>query len=227
MSERRSAVLLAGGVGSRLKNPVYNKHLAIVNEKLMVEYPLRTLGAMGCTDVVIVGSPESTPDLVRLIGDGSDYSLGATYKVQKVPRGAADALGRAKGLVEGTFPVLCGDVYFDPAPELTDKPTLYWTHLDTANQHSVFDPEANVVVEKPKQNLGKRAVVAYMYDDTVFDLIPELEPSERGELELVDIHNFYLSVGADVKEYKGFFGDMGSPQGLLRVANHIRSPWRQ
>lgn len=212
-------VLLAGGEGNRLKNPVYNKHLALVGEKLMIEYPLRTLGAMGCSDVIIVGSSKSTPDLVKLIGDGSNYELDVTYKVQAEPKGAADALYRAKGIT-GVFPVLCGDVYFEPALPHADKPTLFYNEFEGAQNHSVYT--GSEIVEKPKEDLGKKAVVGYYYDETVFDIIPEIKPSERGEIELVDIHNFYLAVGAEVKEYKGFFGDMGTVNGLYRVIKHLR-----
>lgn len=215
-------VLLAGGEGKRLYNGVYNKHLSWVYDRLMIEYPLRSLGAMGCSEVMIIGSPESAPDLVKVLGDGSEYGLNLTYKVQKEPRGAAQAVGLAEGFTNGVFPVLCGDVFFDPAPPIADKPTLIYNEFEGAQNHSVWDPETNEIIEKPIHDIGKRAIVAYYYDQQVFEVIRNLKPTERGELELVDLHKFYLEHGAEVVEHPGFFSDMGTPDGLLRVANHVK-----
>ena len=117
--------------------------------------------------------------------------------------------------------MLCGDAYFDPAPESSDRPTLYYHEFEGAQNHSVWDPETNQIIEKPIRDIGKRAIIAYYYDERVYDVIKGLKPTERGELELIDLHNWYLQNGANIKEYKGFFGDMGTSEGLLRVANHI------
>lgn len=214
-------VLLAGGEGKRLENPLYNKHLSLVYDRLMIEYPLRTLGKMGCTEVMVVGSPSSTKDIIRVFDDGKRFGMDISYKVQHFPLGAADALSKAEGFADGTFPVLCGDVYFDPAPEPTDKPTLYYHEFEGAQNHSVWNPETNEIIEKPTRDIGKRAIVGYVYDERVFEVIKTLQPTSRGELELIDLHNWYLQNGADVKQFDGFFGDMGTPDGLLRVANYI------
>ena len=212
--------ILAGGEGTRLgQNRPYNKHMALVYDRPMIEYPVQTLIDMGVESADIVSNPSGITDMLKTYGNNIN-GLDVEYKVQLHPLGAAHALGYTA--LEGTFPVLCGDVYFDPAPPRTDKPTLFWTYLETANQHSVYDPETNTIIEKPLRDLGKRAIVAYYYDERVYDVIRNLQPTERGELELIDLHNWYLQNGADVKEYKGFFGDMGTPDGLLRVANHIQ-----
>jgi glucose-1-phosphate thymidylyltransferase len=174
---------------------------------------------MGVNHAQIVTSPAGQAEMFRNYRDAIN-GLDVSWHVQRHPNGSADALGCTA--LKGVFPVLCGDVYFDPAPEPSHKPTLYWTELETADQHSVYDPKENIIIEKPQRDIGKRAVVAYFYDERVYDIIPQLEPTERGELELIDLHNWYLNNGADVREYKGFFGDMGTPSGLLRVANHIK-----
>lgn len=215
----KEGVILSGGEGTRLgKNRPYNKHLTLVYDRPMIEYPVQTLLDMGMERATIVSSPEGVRDMFRNYRDNIN-GLDVHYETQYHPNGSADALGHTA--LEGTFPVLCGDVYFDPAPERVEVPTIYWTDYENANQHSVYDPTENRIVEKPTIDLGRRAVVAYFYDERVYDIIKTLKPTERGELELIDLHNWYLQNGADVREYKGFFQDMGTPDGLLRVANHI------
>lgn len=211
-------VILAGGEGTRLGRRPYNKQLALVYDRMMIEYPAQTLLDMGVTEAQIVTTMSGVIDMGKAYGKNIN-GLNIEYKVQQTPRGAADALGHTA--IEGVFPVLCGDVYFDPSPEPSDVPTLYYHEFPGAENHSVWHPESNTIVEKPIVDLGRRAIVAYIYDDRVYDVIDSLKPTERGELELIDLHNFYLQNGAQVMPYKGFFGDMGTPSGLLRVANHI------
>lgn len=216
----KEGVVLAGGNGTRLgRNRPYNKHLTLVYDRPMIEYPVQTLMDMGVEKGHIVSSESGVVDMSRTYGREIN-GLPVEYHVQSVPLGSAHALGHTS--LEGVFPVLCGDVYFDPSPPSADKPTLYWTHYKNAANHSVYDPETNTIVEKPTRDLGDRAIVAYMYDERVYDVINALSPTERGELELIDLHNFYLQQGAAVKEHKGFFQDMGSPDGLLTVANYVR-----
>lgn len=215
----KSGVILAGGEGNRLGTyRPYNKHLSLVYDRLMIEYPVQTLLDMGIEHAQIVSTPDGVADMFRIYGDNIN-GLDVSYETQYHPAGTADALGHTA--LDGTFPVLCGDVYFDPAPGFTDRPTLYWHEFEGGQNHSVWDPETNAITEKPVRDIGKRAIVAYVYDEQVYDVIKTLKPTERGELELIDLHNWYLQNGAEVREYKGFFGDMGTPDGLLRVANHI------
>lgn len=217
----KEGIVLAGGTGSRLGNHrPYAKSLALVYDRMMIEHPIRTLKDMGVEHTVVVSSPEGVADLFKTYRHTID-DVDISYETQYQALGSAHALGQTA--LGGVFPVLCGDVYFDPAPEPADRPTLYWHEFPTGNQHSVYDPETHTITEKPIRDIGKRAVIAYYYDEQVYDVIKTLEKSERDELELVGLHQWYLANGADVKEYKGFFGDMGTPDGLLRVANHIAS----
>lgn len=219
MSEIKTGVILAGGEGTRLgKNRPYNKQLSLVYDRPMIEYPVQTLLDMGVEHAQIVSSPEGVADMFKVY-KANINGLDVTYETQYIPAGAAHALGHTS--IKGTFPVLCGDVYFDPAPEPSEVPTLYWAEFPTANQHSVWNPETNEIIEKPIRDIGKRAIIAYYYDERVYEVIRNMQPSERGELELIDLHNWYAQHGAEFKEYKGFFTDMGTPEGLLRAANHI------
>lgn len=213
-------VVLAGGNGTRMAELTggHNKHGYEIEGQPMIYYPLDNLKSMGCDSAVVVTSPEGIADLEPIL---KDYDMDITFKIQPEPKGSADALGYAEGEVEGVFPVLCGDVYFDPHLPKSDKATLFWNDYPYGHLHSVWNPETGEIIEKPLRDIGKRAIVAYYYDERVFDVIKGLEPSERGEIELVDLHRFYLKNGAEMVEHKGFFGDMGTPGGVYRVGMHI------
>lgn len=218
----RKGVILGGGEGKRLGLP-YNKHIAPVYDRPMIYYPLQSLKEMGCDSAIVVSGPKGLPQVAEAVGDGSIVGLDVTYKMQPTEAGGtAEALATAKNGLTGVFPVLCGDVYFDPAPPRSDVPALIYNQYERANEHAVWNPETNEIIEKPIRDIGKRAIVAYWFDERVFDFIRDMKPSERGELELVDIYRFYLENGAEMIEHQGFFGDMGTPDGLLRVANYVK-----
>jgi glucose-1-phosphate thymidylyltransferase len=214
-------VILAGGEGTRLQGLTngHNKHSYEVSGKPMILYPLDNLKAMGCDSAVIVTNEKGMEDLPPIV---ANHDLEVSFRVQKVAAGAADALSHAEDLVSGVFPVLCGDVYFDPKLPKSEVPTLFWCDYAFGHLHSVWNPETGEIIEKPLKDIGKKAIVGYYYDERVFEVIQNLEPSERGELELVDLHRFYLENDADMVEHKGFFGDMGTPGGLERVEYHIQ-----
>ena len=212
-----TGVILAGGRGIRMGLP-YNKQAHQVYDRPMIEYPIQSMLDMGVDDIRIVSSPTGIVDLKRVVEDSPHIR----YFVQPEPIGTANAQ-QCAGRIKGLFPILCGDVYFDPAPPVSDVPALIYNEFEGAHNHTVWDPETNTLREKPARELGQKAIVAYWFDERAFDLIDKIQPSERGELELVDLYQYYLDQGAPVLEHDGFFGDMGTPDGLLRVANHIQA----
>lgn len=218
-------VVLAGGAGTRLRpaTEVYPKCMALVYDKPMIHYPINTLKDMGCDSAVIVGSPDGIGAIAKAYKDGSEHGIDLIYKVQNKPGGVAQALGRVAGEIKGLFPLVLSDCYYSPAPPQQEQPTLYWHDFEYGDAHSVWHPESDAIIEKPRGvDLGKRAVISYFYDDQVFDFIKTMQPAHgTGELEIVDIHNFYRREGAQFVEYQGYFADMGTPDGLLRAANHI------
>lgn len=216
-------VILAGGNGTRIGETaeIYNKHVSQCYDRPVISYPLGTLRAMGCDRAVIVGSPKSIGDIAEYVKDGERFDLDVEYKVQAEPNGVAGAIDRVRGSVSGVFPLILGDCYYDPALPPQTEPTLFWHEFPYANQHSVWNPETNAIIEKPRYvDLGNRAIIGYYYDETVFDFIGGMTPAQSGELEIVDIHNFYRQSGAQLVEFTGFFADMGTPDGLLRAAAH-------
>jgi glucose-1-phosphate thymidylyltransferase len=221
---RRAGVILAGGNGTRLgTGEMYPKAAALVYDKPAIHYPLTTLAEMGCDSAVVVASPEGVGPLAKYIKDGEDYGLDVEFVVQNAPRGVGDAISRTATRVEGVFPLILGDCYYDPAPPVQEEATLYWHDFPGGTNHSVWHPESGAIIEKPRLvDIGRRAVISYFYDERIFDFIKSMKPTPgSGELEIVDIHNFYRMEGAQMLEYIGFFGDMGTPLGLHTVASHI------
>jgi glucose-1-phosphate thymidylyltransferase len=213
-------VILAGGEGTRMwpTTKLYAKSMVQVYDRPMIDYPLRTLKAMGCEDAVIVSSPRGLGLIAQHVGDGQAMEMDVTYRVQ--PEGTTIAEPIRKLKIEGVFPLILGDCYYDPALPKRDEATLFFKHYDHANEHSVWSPEADAIVEKPRvMDLGDRAIIGYYYDERIYDFVEEFESSGQ-RLDIVDIHNFYRARGVEFVEYEGFFSDMGTPDGLLRAANH-------
>jgi glucose-1-phosphate thymidylyltransferase len=235
-------VILAGGEGTRLRHlaeqsGVSNKHAVEVGGQPMITHPLRTLGEWGCKDVVIVTSPKGENDIREIVGDGSQFEMGVEYAIQKEPLGTANALQQTEGRLDAVFPLICGDVYVDPTPQpsTTERPTLFYTNFPLGIRHTVYFPASDEtpaeLIEKPSpelmaaRNADPNAVMFYFYDPEVFDVIPSLKQTARGELELEDLHRHYLEkYGPEVmQEHIGFAGDMGTPEGLARVEDYIES----
>jgi glucose-1-phosphate thymidylyltransferase len=217
-----TGVLLAGGNGTRLLplTRVVNKHLLPVYNRLMIDLPIKTLVDLGCNEIVIVSGGENIGGFAEYLGDGSAYGVRFTYRVQPEADGVAGALLCAEGLVNGVFPVILGDNYFELPPELKDKPTIYLKEVSNPERFGVYD--MGVIIEKPEKPDNNQAVVGfYLYNDSVFDFVRTLSPSKRGELEITDVNNWYIRNGASVEEYDGYWSDMGTFDTLLEVAEHI------
>lgn len=217
-------ILFTAGEGTRLR-PVtesYNKGMALVYDKPMIHYPLTTLKEMGCDEVTIVSNPLGMAAITQYVKDGEGFNMDATYRIQAPGTSFAKAISKLD--VSGVFPFMLGDCYYSeaPKPNSLDHPTLFWHEFETANQHSVWNPETNTIIEKPRLvDLGRRAIISYFYDERLIGFADSFKPEPgTGQLEIVDIHNFYRQQGAEMVEYTGFFGDMGTPDGLLRVANY-------
>lgn len=211
-----TGVVLAGGHGTRLRplTLITNKHLLPVYNKTMIEYPIQTLKDMGCDDIVIVSGGGHLGDFAEYLGSGF------TYRVQDKAGGIAQALGCVKGLVGGVFPVILGDNYFSYSVSMPTKPTIYVKSVLVPNSFGVYANRQ--IIEKPEVPKSDKAVVGlYVYDERVFKMIDRLSPSARGELEITDVNNIYLKLGAAVIEYEGFWSDMGTFDSLLEVANYI------
>lgn len=210
-------VILAGGKGTRLLpfTKVINKHLLPVNDRPMIYYPIRTLRSLGIKDILIVTGGEHIGSFIDILGDGTDYGVKLTYRVQVEAGGIAQALAEAEGFVDGVFPVILGDNYFETKISSVE-PAIVVKEVKHPERFGVYDGVR--IVEKPSTTRYKHAVTGmYWYDARVFDVIKSLVPSGRGELEITDVNNWYLENGAKVINYPYYWQDMGTFEGLGEV----------
>lgn len=226
-------VILAGGRGTRLlpATKVVNKHMIPILNKPMIIYPIETLRAFGVEDVLIVSGGGHIGGIAEFLGDGSDFGVDITYKVQKEAGGIAQALGMAKGFARGEkFVTILGDNIFDNTkiPQIYEEP---WNaHLfikrDVPDMRRFgvlrtdHDTGKMTIIEKPDiQNWSDAAIVGlYVYPNLVFDILPGLVPSARGELEISDVNNWFLeNEKCGIHEMDGFWSDAGTPDSLKEV----------
>lgn len=234
-------VILAGGTGSRLMplTKVTNKHLLPVGQKPMILWPIGKLTAAGIREILIVTGTEHMGDIVNLLGSGADYGCEFTYKVQDQAGGIAQALGLARTFAAGgKFCVILGDNIFEdslaPAVQAFEKQAvgarILLKRVPDANRYGVAELSADGrrvvgIEEKPAAPKSDLAVTGiYFFDGAVFDVIPSLKPSRRGELEITDVNNFYIRQGALQHDFlSGWWTDAGTFKSLAH-ANQLIDP---
>jgi glucose-1-phosphate thymidylyltransferase len=242
-------VVLAGGTGSRLSplTRVTNKHLLPVYDKPMVYYPIQTLVNAGIEEILLVTGGKYAGDFLRLLGNGRDFGLKhLNYTYQEGEGGIAEALGLAEYFAAGDpICVILGDNIIENDicravenfKEQKDGAKILLKKVDDARRFGVAEIRGNQVLgieEKPKIPKSNYAVVGiYLYDSTVFQKIRRLKPSERGELEITDVNNFYVDEKKLTYEIlEGWWTDAGQFESLLRAntlvaqtgANNVISP---
>jgi glucose-1-phosphate thymidylyltransferase len=222
-------VILAGGSGSRLAplTRITNKHLLPLYDRPMVTYSVEALVEAGFTELMLVTGGTHAGEFFRLLGNGHEYGIERLfYAYQDRPGGIAEALGLAERFVDrDRCCVLLADNVFErplgPVVERfaaqergarvvlseVDEPE-HLRHLGVAE---LDGDRITGIVEKPEDPASRYAVTgAYFYDAQVWDILPTLEPSGRGELEITDLNNWYVERGeleADILD--GFWGDAG------------------
>lgn len=233
-------VVLAGGTGSRL-NPltkVTNKHLLGVYNKPMIYYPLFALKRAGVKDVLIVSGKGHAGHFLELLGSGARLGLRISYEVQEEAGGIAQALGLAERFSAGgeKICVILGDniIQDDMTSAACDFENqvkgakIFIKKVSKPESYGVPTIDGNRIIkitEKPKKPDSPFAVTGiYMYDYQVFDIIRNLKPSGRGELEITDVNNFYVGQGSLTYEIlEGFWGDCGeSFDSLMEAAQLVQ-----
>lgn len=237
-------LICAGGKGSRLYplTKTINKHLLPVGNKPMVYYALEKMQEAGIKSVLIVTDIDQCGSIVEQCGDGKEWNLQLSYKVQTEAGGIAQAISLAEDFANGdSLFVILGDNIFsqnvshiqtsfnngatiflkevhDPqrfgVAEITHKLSM------SKNQVSVLSIE-----EKPKTPKSNYAVTGiYIYDNTVFDKIRQLKVSNRGELEVTDLNNLYLkenNLNAFIMNDEDFWSDAGTFESLYKATNLV------
>jgi glucose-1-phosphate thymidylyltransferase len=238
-------IILAGGAGTRLYplTMVTSKQLLPVYDKPMIFYPLSTLMMAGIRDILIISTPHDLPNFQHLLGDGSQYGLHLSYKVQPSPDGLAQAFLLGEEFI-GDEPcaLILGDNIFYGAGM---GRMLKWAVANAERgQASIFgyyvsDPQRFGIVEfdrmgkvisveeKPEHPKSNYCITGlYFYDKRVVELAKQIKPSPRGELEITDLNRFYLMDGSlNVKILgRGYaWLDTGTMDSLAEATEFVRT----
>jgi glucose-1-phosphate thymidylyltransferase len=232
-------IVLAGGLGTRMAplTRVTNKHLLPVYDKPMVFYPIETLVRAGIRDILLVTGGANAGDFLRLLGNGKDFGLShIDYVYQEGEGGIAEALGLARYYAEGQrIVVILGDNILEdditPFVEAFRRQEsgarILLKEVDDPERFGVAELSGDRVVaieEKPASPRTNLAVTGiYMYDARVFEIIPTLTPSARGELEITDVNNAYIEGGEMRFDFlQGWWTDAGTFESLFRANRLVR-----
>ncbi|MBP6913628.1 MAG: NTP transferase domain-containing protein [Candidatus Levybacteria bacterium] len=228
-------IILAGGKATRLRplTKVTSKQLLPVYDRPMIYYPIETLAKSGIKDILVIVAPEYSGHFLNLLGSGKNLGLNFSYEVQEEPRGLADAFIVGQNFIGGDDVVMIlGDNIFEHDFSESIKTFKSGCKIFAKKVHDPerfgvveFDENFKVVSiqEKPASPKSDYAAVGvYIYDNKVLEYAKKLKPSERGELEIVDLHNEYLKRGElEVGIIEGMWEDAGTFESLLRVSNFM------
>lgn len=237
-------IILAGGTGSRLYplTKSVSKQLLPVYDKPMIYYPLSTLMLAGIREILIISTPQDLPSFERLLGDGSAFGIELTYAEQPRPEGLAQAFIIGREFI-GTDDVcmVLGDNLFHGASFAAQlaaaRDNVTQHRLATIFGYPVSDPTRYGVValdasgkptdieEKPQHPKSNLAVVGlYFYPNDVVQVAQSITPSERGELEITAVNDYYLQQQqlSVISLGRGFaWLDTGTHEALMEATNYV------
>ncbi len=238
-------IILAGGAGTRLYplTMVTSKQLLPVYDKPMIYYPLSTLMLAGIQDILIISTPQDTPRFEALLGDGSQFGVHLSYKVQPSPDGLAQAFLLGEEFIgDDCCAMVLGDNIFYgngfsrilrnavKNAEENGRATVFGYYVNDPERFGIVEFDANgkviSVEEKPQHPKSNYAITGlYFYDKRVVELAKQVKPSARGELEITTLNELYLNQGdLDVQLLgRGFaWLDTGTMDSLVDAADFVR-----
>ena len=239
-------IVLAGGSGTRLYplTMVTSKQLLPIYDKPMIYYPLSVLMNAGIRDILIISTPQDTPRFEALLGDGHQFGVQLTYKVQPNPDGLAQAFIIGEEFIgdDSVAMVLGDNIFFGHGlnkrlkaavenAETGKGATVFGDYVDDPERFGIveFDSEGKAISieekpEKPKSNYCVTGL--YFYDNKVVEYAKNLKPSPRGELEITDLNRIYLEDGSLNVELlgQGFtWLDTGTHESLVEATNFVKT----
>lgn len=237
-------IILAGGNGTRLYplTKTTSKQLLPVYDKPMIYYPLSTLMLFGIRDVLIISTPQDTPNIERLLGDGSTIGISIQYKIQERPEGIAQAFIIGKDFIgDDDVCLILGDNIFYMGGQMKTfkaevernqgkRATIFAYHVSDPERFGVVEFDSNrkaiSIEEKPQKPKSNYASVGlYFYPSDVVQKALSLKPSARGEYEITDINNAYLKEGRMnvMPMLRGnAWLDAGTPDSLMESSQFVQ-----
>lgn len=238
-------IVLAGGSGTRLypSTMVVSKQLLPVYDKPMIYHPISVLMLAGIKDILIISTPHDLPNFEKLLGDGSQFGVNFSYKVQPSPDGLAQAFILGEEFIgRDSVALILGDNIFygqsfstmlkDAAKNTqSGLATIFGYQVKDAQRYGVVEFDKNgkalSIEEKPEHPKSDFAVTGlYFYDNKVIKYAKSLKPSKRGELEITDLNNIYLKQNKLKVSLlgRGFaWLDTGTHNSLLRAGQYIQT----
>ena len=238
-------IILAGGKGTRLypNTIAVSKQLLPIYDKPLIYYPLSVLLLTEIKDILVISTPEDTPNYEKLLGDGSRIGVHIEYKVQNKPRGLADAfIIGADFIGDDSVCLVLGDnvfygqgfsAYLNTAKNQVERggATVFGYPVKNPREFGVveFDADNKVISieEKPSSPKSNYAVPGlYFYDNDVVEIAKNVKPSARGEIEITSINNYYLEQGKLNVTLMGrgmSWLDTGSPKGMHKASGFVKT----
>ena len=235
-------IILAGGSGTRLSplTKAVNKQLLPIYDKPLVFYPLSILMLANIKNILIIVNPGQIENFKSLLGDGKRFGIKIQYKIQKKPKGLADAFILGKSFIKkDNVALILGDNFFY-GQSLTDKLEKSLSHNNGARifLKNVTTPEnfgvakiiknkIEKIVEKPRNYISNYAITGlYFFDNKVVNYAKKLKPSKRGEIEITDILNIYKNNDCLYHEHIGrgaIWSDAGKIEDMTNVSAFVQS----
>lgn len=238
-------IILAGGKGTRLypNTIAVSKQLLPIYDKPLIYYPLSVLLLAGIRNILIISTPEDTPNYQKLLGDGRKIGVHIEYKIQDKPRGLADAFILGADFIENdSVCLVLGDNVFygkdltrilhDAMQKAEQKgAAVFGFPVKNPKEFGVveFDKNSRVISieEKPNNPKSNYAVPGlYFYDNEVVQIAKNVKPSARGEIEITSINNYYLTQGKLQVTLMGrgiSWLDTGTPKGMHKAGDFVKT----